>query len=58
MNFQKAKVLYSRREHWLAVYGSYVAQQVHQCMIDGRVEGFVEEAVTVADMADEAFERR
>jgi hypothetical protein len=64
MAFPKPTDPYFRQERWLSVYGAFVAQQVQQCIIEGRgapdekaMQGYVEEAITVADMAEEAFEK-
>jgi hypothetical protein len=52
----------SKEERWAAVYGAYVALQVHQMMVEGRgapgqepYGGFVEDAECVADQAEEAW---
>ncbi len=51
-------------QKWHAVYGAYVALQVAQRMQEGRgapgekdFENYVEEAITVADMSKEAYDK-
>lgn len=55
----------AREARWNAVYGASVAVQAFEQLNSGRgapeskdFDAFYEEAVTVADMAEEAWERR
>lgn len=62
MSYPKTTEPYFRQERWLSVYGASVATQVQQHLAEGRgapddgqMIRIVEEAVTIADMAEDAL---